>query len=132
MTGGAIPVGGMLEPWGARRRRWCCSPAMPPGLPTRSPAPASPRRCIRARLAGEAAAAHRLRATRRPAPMYEEELEKLFGAALDRALRRRAELARSTRLARRPSKAALRRGWIAYPQYWASLAVAIREESANA
>ena len=44
---------------------------------------------------------------------YQEELEDLYGAALDRALRRRREL-----LHAKPEKAALRRGWIAYPEYW--------------
>jgi flavin-dependent dehydrogenase len=58
------------------------------------------------RLAGEAAAAG-------SAVEYEEELEDVFKAALERALRRRCEL-----LAAVPGKAALRRGWIAYPEYW--------------
>jgi flavin-dependent dehydrogenase len=44
---------------------------------------------------------------------YEDELEALFGAALARALRRRRELGQS---ASDPS--ALRRAWIAYPEYW--------------
>ncbi|MEP7261965.1 MAG: geranylgeranyl reductase, partial [Usitatibacter sp.] len=44
---------------------------------------------------------------------YESELDALFGAALARASQRREELLRST-----PSPAALRRGWIAYPEYW--------------
>ena len=43
----------------------------------------------------------------------EEELEDVYRAALDRALLRRAELLNS-----KPEKAALRRGWIAYPEYW--------------
>ena len=58
------------------------------------------------RLAGEAAA-------RGSPERYQEELEDLFGASLDRALRRRREL-----LERIPTKAALRRGWIAYAEYW--------------
>jgi hypothetical protein len=40
-------------------------------------------------------------------------LEDLFRAALLRALRRRRELLQSNH-----EKAALRRGWIAYPEYW--------------
>ena len=58
------------------------------------------------RLAGEAAARGIARA-------YQEELEDVFGASLDRALRRRREL-----LEQVPTKAALRRGWIAYAEYW--------------
>jgi flavin-dependent dehydrogenase len=44
---------------------------------------------------------------------YAQELDALFGASLARALYRREELLRAT-----PSPAALRRGWIAYPEYW--------------
>jgi flavin-dependent dehydrogenase len=58
------------------------------------------------RLAGEAAA--------RNAPEdYEEELRDVFGAALVRALRRRREV-----FSQIPTKSMLRRGWIAYPEYW--------------
>jgi flavin-dependent dehydrogenase len=58
------------------------------------------------RLAGEAAAGGTPEA-------YEDELHHVFGAALERALRRRRALLDET-----PTKAALRRGWIAYPEYW--------------
>jgi flavin-dependent dehydrogenase len=58
------------------------------------------------RLAGQAAASRDYRA-------YEEELADVYRAALDRALDRRSEL-----LVSKPEKAALRRGWIAYPEYW--------------
>jgi digeranylgeranylglycerophospholipid reductase len=58
------------------------------------------------RLAGQAAAA-------RAAEDYEEELEHVYRAALERALARRRELLES-----KLEKAALRRGWIAYPEYW--------------
>jgi len=49
---------------------------------------------------------------------YEDELRSVFGAALERARRRREELA-SALAGRVAAKAALRRGWIAYPEYWA-------------
>ena len=58
------------------------------------------------RLAGQAAA------TGKHAE-YEEELEDVYRAALDRALARRRELLNS-----KFEKAALRRGWITYPEYW--------------
>jgi flavin-dependent dehydrogenase len=58
------------------------------------------------RLAGQAAATH-------AADNYEEELEDVYRAALERAARRRRELLDSN-----GEKAALRRGWIAYPEYW--------------
>jgi flavin-dependent dehydrogenase len=45
---------------------------------------------------------------------YEEELQDVYGASLGRALQRRREL-----LDTATTKPALRRGWIAYPEYWA-------------
>jgi flavin-dependent dehydrogenase len=64
------------------------------------------------RLAGEAAS--RLVAGERGAALaYQEELEDVFKPALERAAARRRELMTAV-----PGKAALRRGWIAYPEYW--------------
>ena len=40
--------------------------------------------------------------------------------AFDRAVRRREELERRRASAQRLDKAALRRAWIAYPEYWAA------------
>ena len=51
---------------------------------------------------------------------YTDELESLFKGALERALRRRRQLLRGHRAGQRPSPAALRRGWIAYAEYWAA------------
>ena len=53
---------------------------------------------------------------------YEDELADLFDAALARALHRRAALLACATPARRPDAAALRAGWIGYPQYWAATA----------
>jgi flavin-dependent dehydrogenase len=61
------------------------------------------------RMAGEAAAEYLSKGTQR----YEEDLEDLFQAALERARRRRRELMESSM-----DKTHLRRGWIAYPEYW--------------
>ncbi len=69
------------------------------------------------RLAGEAAAAWAA-GDRGAGDVYEEELDDVFRAALDRAVRRRRELLRRRRS---PDKAALRRGWIAYPEYWTDM-----------
>jgi digeranylgeranylglycerophospholipid reductase len=71
------------------------------------------------RLAGEAAAGH-VSGIPTAGADYEEEIESVFKAALERALRRRAELAAIGGTGALPDKAALRRGWIAYPQYWAA------------
>jgi flavin-dependent dehydrogenase len=46
---------------------------------------------------------------------YADELDAMFGLAIARALHRREELLRATPA---PSPAELRRGWIAYPEYW--------------
>jgi flavin-dependent dehydrogenase len=105
-TGGVIPVGGMLQPCGrlgetlvllAGDAAGLANPVSGAGI---APAVQS------GRLAGEAAAGGN-------AAAYQEELEDLYRAALQRALRRRREL-----LAQAPGKAALRRGWIAYAEYW--------------
>ena len=50
---------------------------------------------------------------------YEDELDALFAVALSRAVRRREELAHAMRTDALPRSAALRRGWVAYPEYWA-------------
>ena len=70
-------------------------------------------------LAGDAAA--RWCAGDRDAPEdYDEDLDDLFGRSLARALARREELLARHRTGEVPSTAALRRGWIAYPEYWAA------------
>jgi flavin-dependent dehydrogenase len=51
---------------------------------------------------------------------YAEDIEDLFKDALDRAARRRRELLRCYESGPGPDAAALRRGWIAYPEYWAA------------
>jgi flavin-dependent dehydrogenase len=70
------------------------------------------------RLAGEAAAAW-TGDDRGADADYEEELRAVFQPALDRALERRRELAARQRGGTLPDRAALRRGWISYPEYWA-------------
>ncbi|MEO8718452.1 MAG: NAD(P)/FAD-dependent oxidoreductase [Burkholderiales bacterium] len=105
-TGGAIPVGGMLEPWGLLGETMVLLAGDAAGLANPVTGAGIAAAVHSGKLAGEAAA--------RNAPeAYEEELRDVFGAALERALGRRRELLEST-----PNKAALRRGWIAYPEYW--------------
>ena len=50
---------------------------------------------------------------------YEEELSDLLKPSLDRALKRRQELLGLYEHGL-PDSAALRTGWIAYPEYWAA------------
>jgi flavin-dependent dehydrogenase len=106
VTGGAIPVGGMLKPSGSLQETLVLLAGDAAGLANPVTGAGIAAAVHSGRLAGAAAAAR--------APQdYEEELQDLYGAALERALRRRKELLRV-----KPEKAALRRGWIAYPEYW--------------
>lgn len=106
LTGGAIPVGGMLKPWGRLGDVLVLLAGDAAGLANPVTGAGIAAAVQSGRLAGEAAA--------RGAPeSFQEELEDVFGPALERALRRRRELLNQV-----PSKAALRRGWIAYPEYW--------------
>jgi len=105
-TGGAIPVGGMLKPWGRLGETLALLAGDAAGLANPVTGAGIAAAVHSGRLAGEAAA--------HTAPdAFEEELQDVFGAALARALRRRRELLESV-----PDKAALRRAWIAYPEYW--------------
>jgi flavin-dependent dehydrogenase len=111
-TGGAIPVGGALVPRGclgnvpvllAGDAAGLANPVTGAGIASAAQSGALAGEAVGLFLDGYASALID----------YEDELDALFGAALVRALHRREELLRST-----PTPAALRRGWIAYPQYW--------------
>ena len=106
LTGGLIPVGGMLPASGALGDTRVLLAGDAAGLANPVTGAGISAAVQSGKLAGEAAAMGA------PA-QYQGDLEDLFGVSLDRALRRRRE-----RLASIPSKAALRRGWIAYPEYW--------------
>jgi len=105
-TGGAIPVGGMLEPWGLLGETLVLLAGDAAGLANPVTGAGIAAAVHSGRLAGEAA-------VRNAPEAYEEELRDVFGAALERALHRRRAL-----LADTPTKSALRRSWIAYPEYW--------------
>jgi geranylgeranyl reductase family protein len=105
-TGGAIPVGGMLKPWGRLGETRVLLAGDAAGLANPVSGAGIAAAVHSGRLAGEAAVHDQPQA-------YEEELEDVYGAALQRALRRRRELLQSTM-----TRPALRRGWIAYPEYW--------------
>ena len=51
---------------------------------------------------------------------YAEQLEETFGSALARAIRRRPEILEAYETGPGPDPTGLRRGWIAYPDYWAT------------
>jgi geranylgeranyl reductase family protein len=106
LTGGAIPVGGMLKPFGFLQETPVLLAGDAAGLANPVTGAGIAAAVHSGRLAGQAAAGA-------GAQTYQEELEDLFMVALERAVLRRRELMESNL-----EKAALRRGWIAYPEYW--------------
>ena len=114
MTGGAIPVGGMLEPRGRLGRVTVLLAGDAAGLANPVTGAGISAAVQSGALAGEAAA-RVVEGHDAATDDYADELEATFGPAIARALRRRRELLRA---APTPSPAELRRGWIAYPEYW--------------
>jgi digeranylgeranylglycerophospholipid reductase len=108
-TGGAIPVGGMLRPYGALDNTPVLLAGDAAGLANPVTGAGIASAVHSGRLAGEAA----FRIFSGKKSFYSEDLEELFMSSLGRAVRRRKELVESNF-----EKAALRRGWIAYPEYW--------------
>lgn len=106
LTGGAIPVGGMLKSYGTLGETAVLLAGDAAGLANPVTGAGIAAAVHSGRLAGQAAATG-------ATADYAEELEDVYRAALERAVRRRREL-----LASNHGKAALRRGWIAYPEYW--------------
>lgn len=120
LTGGAIPAGGMLEPCGRLGATRVLLAGDACGLTNPVTGAGIAAAVQSGRLAGQAAAAY-VGGDAAAVEDYRDELACLFGQALERAVLRRRELAASLAAGRVPRKAALRRGWIAYPQYWAKL-----------
>jgi flavin-dependent dehydrogenase len=119
LTGGPIPVGGMLKPRAMLARALVLLAGDAAGLANPVTGAGIAAAVHSGRLAGEAAAAW-ISGDPRAGADYEDELESVFGAALERALRRRRELSEVFAKGGRPPPRALRRGWIAYPEYWGS------------
>jgi geranylgeranyl reductase family protein len=113
MTGGLIPVGGMLTAHGMLDGTLVLLAGDAAGLTHPVTGAGIAAAVHSGRLAGQAAAQWSA-GDRTAAADYQEELESVFKPALDRAVRRRRELATCGR----PEKTALRRGWIGYPEYW--------------
>jgi geranylgeranyl reductase family protein len=112
LTGGAIPVGGMVGPGGRLGRVPVLLAGDAAGLANAVTGAGIASAVHSGTLAGEAAARF-VAGDDAACAEYEEQLRDLFGAALARATARRRELAASTR-----DKRSLRCGWIAYPEYW--------------
>jgi flavin-dependent dehydrogenase len=119
LTGGVIPVGGMLKPWGMVGGTLALLAGDAAGLANPVTGAGIAAAVHSGRLAGQAAAAW-VSGDREAGVDFEEELRTVFQSALDRAMERRRELAALSRTGALPDRAALRRGWIAYPEYWAA------------
>lgn len=117
ITGGAIPVGGMLMPHGTLARAQVLLAGDAAGLANPVTGAGIAAAVYSGKLAGEAAAAI-VRGNQGAASDYEDELRSVLGGALERATRRRYALAQESIPG--AGRDALRRGWIAYPQYWAA------------
>jgi len=114
-TGGAIPVGGMNAAQGTLGDCAVLLVGDAAGLVNPVTGAGIPAAVISGRLAGEAAS----RILAEKDHSYAEDLDDLFGASLARALKRRRELMAKF-ASGKPDERDLRRGWIAYPEYWAA------------
>lgn len=117
-TGGAIPVGGMNAAHGMLDTRTVLLAGDAAGLVNSVTGAGIPAAVISGQMAGGAAAQF-LAGKADAANDYAEDLEDMFGVSLARALKRRRELLAKFE-AGTPAKPDLRRGWIAYPEYWAA------------
>jgi geranylgeranyl reductase family protein len=119
MTGGPIPVGGPLDPHARLGQALVLLAGDAAGLTHPITGAGIPAAVISGTLAGETAAAW-VDGDTDAADDYAVELDSLFGSALGRGLARRRELMAGRGGTASPSPAALRRAWIAYPEYWAA------------
>jgi geranylgeranyl reductase family protein len=117
-TGGAIPVGGMLNPVSALGDVPVLLAGDTAGLANPVSGAGINAAVMSGGLAGEAAAAW-MAGDEAALDDYAQELEALFGVSIDRALRRRRAILRKYERGSGPSPADLRAGWIAYREYWA-------------
>jgi geranylgeranyl reductase family protein len=116
-TGGAIPVGGMLEPCARLAGTSVLLAGDAAGLAHPVTGAGIAAAVYSGGLAGDAAA-EIVAGSVRAADDYADELRVVLGSALERGLARRRELEEASRQGTADA-AALRRGWIAYPAYWA-------------
>lgn len=122
-TGGPIPVGSMLDPVGRLGPKEEPVPVLlagdAAGLANPVTGAGISAAVISGSMAGQALAGW-CGGDADALAGYAEELADIFKPALDRALERRRELLARYGAEGGPSPAALRRGWIAYPEYWAA------------
>ena len=115
-TGGLIPVSGRIDPAVRQGNQLVLLAGDAAGLTNPITGAGIHSALVSGELAGEAAYAW-VAGDADAADDYREELETWFGASLDRACRRRGDLAQVER-AGRPVRADYEQSWIAYPAYW--------------
>jgi len=118
-TGGAIPVGGMRRLVSRIGATTVLLAGDAAGLTNPVTGAGIAAAVVSGREAG-AAAVRLLEGDASAADEYAEELEMLFGCSLERALARRRALMEKYKSGGAPAEVDLRRGWIAFPEYWAA------------
>ncbi|MBZ4022675.1 hypothetical protein CKO11_09410 [Rhodobacter sp. TJ_12] len=116
LTGGTIPVGGLVGPVARRGAASVLLAGDAAGLTHPITGAGIATAVLSGRMAGEAGA-QIAAGQAQAAEDYAEDIEDLFGPSLTLAVRRRAELMAHYAAGRRPDLAALRRAWIAWPEY---------------
>ncbi len=117
-TGGAIPAGGMVEPAVTMGKVTVLLAGDAAGLANPITGAGINPAVQSGTLAG-AAAARLSRGDATAAEGYREDLDDLFGVSLARAVKRRRDLL-ATFATGVPRGTDLKRGWIAFPAYWAA------------
>lgn len=117
LTGGAIPVGGIAGLSGRAGDMIALLAGDAAGLANPITGAGINAAVLSGQLAG-AAAARIAAGSAVAAEDYAEEVTDLFGPSLTLALRRRAEVLRLYQTGHLPGPDALRRSWIAFPDYW--------------
>lgn len=118
LTGGLIPVGGLVGPAGRIGDLPVLLAGDAAGLANPITGAGINAAVLSGRMAGDAAARIAAGADR-AADDYAEEVADLFGPSLALALRRRADLMSHYARGALPGAPDLRRAWIAYGDYWA-------------
>ncbi len=118
LTGGAIPVGGIVGLTGRIGELPALLAGDAAGLANPITGAGIAAAATSGRMAGEAAVAW-LGGDSAALDDYAEDVTDLFGPSLSLAVQRRRDLMTHYDNDTSPDAAALRQGWIAYPEYWA-------------
>lgn len=118
-TGGAIPVGGMLQAAGMRGPALVLLAGDAAGLTNPVTGAGINAALVSGELAGEAAA-KAANGRAEAGEDYRQDLADIFEVSLARALARRQQLIDTYTTSAVPTSGDLRRGWIAFPEYWAA------------